>query len=111
MPLYVYRCTKCLKQDSHFETVENRDIHKICQYCGEPVVRVFSMPNLNHNKTSANKPKDFWRFENTEEATEEHTKQCFKSLEQQGKLKIPDHTVNGKGVGECEDWKEFSDRK
>ena len=110
MPLYVFECIECKKVDSHFESIENRDAHKVCQYCGKLVVRIFSMPNLVHNKTSANKPKDFWKFENTEEATEEHTKKCFESLEQQGKLKMPDKTSRGKPIGENKDYVEYQDR-
>ena len=110
MPLYIYKCTKCKKEDSHFESIENRDVHKICQYCGKPVIRIFGMPNLNHNKTSANRPKDWWRREGTPEASEEHVKQCYKSLEQQGKLRIPDKTSRGKPIGECKDYAEYSDR-
>lgn len=68
------------------------------------------IPNIVAGKTSATKPRDWWKFEQSEEATKEHTKQCFKSLEQQGKLRMPDKTSRGKPIGENKDWREYSDR-
>lgn len=110
MPLYEYQCVECKKIDSHFESIENRDSHKICQYCGKSVVRIFSVANILHGNNSSNRVSDWWRHEDTPEANREHTKQCFKSLEQKGKLKMPDHKKGGVPVGQNQDWKEFADR-
>lgn len=69
------------------------------------------VPNIVAGKNSSNKPKDWYIKEDTPEATEEHTKQCYKELEQKGKLKMPDHTRGDKKIGENKDWEEYSDRK
>jgi len=68
------------------------------------------IPNLIHNKTSANRPSDWWKKEDTPEATEEHTKRCYASLEQQRKLKMPDHTHGDEKHGEMRDYEEYADR-
>lgn len=57
--------------------------------------------------TSATKHKDWWKYEATPEAAEEHTRQCFRSLEEQGKLKIPVGRKSGVPYGVCPDGDEF----
>lgn len=68
------------------------------------------VPFIIHGKTSSNKASDWWKKENSPEATREHTKRCFASLEQKGKLKMPDKTRGDKKIGENFDWKEYSKR-
>lgn len=68
------------------------------------------VPNIVHGGTSSNRPSDWWRHEDTPESNKEHAKQCFKSLEQKGKLKQPDHTKGDVPIGQNQDWKEFADR-
>lgn len=68
------------------------------------------VPNIVAGKTSATKPTDWWKKEDTPEATEEHTKRCYASLEQKGKLWMPDHTRGEKKFGENKDYREYADR-
>jgi len=56
---------------------------------------------------SSSKHKDWWRYDDTPEATEEQTRQCFKELEEKGKLKIPAGKKGGVPVGVCPDADEF----
>ena len=59
------------------------------------------------NLTSSRKHTDWWRYGDTPEATEEHKYQCFKELEEKGKLKIPEGHKGGVPYGICPDYKEF----
>lgn len=74
-----------------------------CVNCGE---EIDCKPRGGHG----GKSRDWWKKENTPEATREHTKRCFQSLEQQGKLKMPDHTGGDKKIGENKDYVEYQDR-
>lgn len=95
-----YKCVKCgyIRQPTDYQG-------GMCPKCGGDMI--CKMPSYFSETV---KPKDWYIKEDTPEATEEHTKQCFKSLEQQGKLKMPDRTKGDKKIGENKDWQEFADR-
>lgn len=68
------------------------------------------IPSIVAGKNSSNKPTDWYKKEDTPEANEEHVKRCYASLEQKGKLRMPDKTKGDKKIGENKDYKEYADR-
>jgi len=72
--------------------------------------QINGVPFITHGKTSSNKPRDWYIKEDSPEATEEHTKRCYASLEQKGKLHMPDHTRGDEKIGENKDYQEYSSR-
>lgn len=59
------------------------------------------------SSTAGTKHKDWWKRENTPEATMEQKYQGYKSLEEKGKLKIPAGKKGGVPVGVLPDADEF----
>lgn len=46
MPKYEYWCRPCKRGEEMSRTVELRDAHTICQVCGGPMFRVFTVPGV-----------------------------------------------------------------